>query len=92
MLTRITSVRHVHDHRVELRFSDGNVAELDLRDDVVGRGGVFQPLEDVKYFAQVRVDPDAGTIAWPNGVDLDPDVLYARATSRPLPHEQRASA
>jgi hypothetical protein len=22
------------------------------------------------------VDPVAGTIAWPNGVDLDPDVLH----------------
>ena len=34
------------------------------------------PLRDPDYFAQVRVDPEAGTIVWPNGVDLDPQVLH----------------
>jgi hypothetical protein len=24
----------------------------------------------------VEIDPVAGTIRWPNGVDLDPDVLH----------------
>jgi len=27
-------------------------------------------------FGQVRVDEEIGTIAWPNGADLDPDVIY----------------
>jgi hypothetical protein len=34
------------------------------------------PLRDPDYFAQVQVDPEAGTIVWPNGVDLDPLVLH----------------
>jgi hypothetical protein len=25
------------------------------------------------------VDTEAGTVAWPNGVDLDPDVLFEKA-------------
>jgi hypothetical protein len=33
----------------------------------------------------VKVDPEAGTIVWPNGVDLCPDVLYSEATGTPLP-------
>jgi hypothetical protein len=92
MLPRVTAVRHVGDYRVALSFSDGVVAEIDLRQDVVGRGGVFAPLEDAGYFARVSVDADAGTIVWPNRVDLDPAVLYSRATGKPLPHEHRASA
>ena len=33
-------------------------------------------LQDPGYFAQVGVDPELGTVVWPNGFDLDPDVLH----------------
>ena len=32
--------------------------------------GVFEPLKDPAYFAQVRVEPDIGTIVWPSGAQL----------------------
>ncbi|HEX5105935.1 MAG TPA: DUF2442 domain-containing protein [Pirellulaceae bacterium] len=82
MLPRVTYVRHVRDYLLEVTFSDGTVAELDFRSRIVGRGGVFQALENVECFAQVRVDSEAGTLAWPTGVDFCPDVLYAQATGR----------
>jgi hypothetical protein len=47
-------------------------------------GGVFSQLEDVGFFSQVQVDPEAGTIVWPNGVDFCPDVLYSLATGKPI--------
>jgi hypothetical protein len=31
------------------------------------------------FFARVEVDLEAGTIGWPNGVDLAPEPLYAEA-------------
>ncbi len=35
--------------------------------------------DDRAVFEQVRVNPEARTIQWPGGVDLDPDVIYGRA-------------
>jgi hypothetical protein len=85
MLPRITHVRYLGDYRLELRFSDGRHGEIDFRERVVGRGGVFAPLEDTSFFRQVRVDSEAGTIIWPNDVDLCPDVLYSLVTGKPIP-------
>jgi hypothetical protein len=82
MFPRVRGVRHVKDYELEITFSDGTVAKLDFRRRIVGRGGVFAPLESVDFFRQVSVDPEAGTLVWPNGVDFCPDVLYAEATGK----------
>ena len=60
--------------QLRLTFSDGLVRELDLGP--LLRGGVFDELREPEVFARVKVDEVAGTITWPNGVDLDPDVLH----------------
>jgi hypothetical protein len=86
MSVRVQSVQHVRDYILDLHFSDGSQGEIDFRNHVVGRGGVFAALEEVEMFRQVRVDPEAGTIRWPNGVDFCPDVLHHEATGAPLPH------
>ena len=88
MFRRITNVRYVKDYRLELTFSDGQQAELDLHDRIVGRGGIFTALEDLNVFRLVRVDPEVKTLVWPNGVDFCPDVLYSEATGRPFPIKQ----
>ena len=85
MLPRIKHVTYLHDYRLALTFSNGEQGEIDLRDRVVGRGGVFQPLEQIAFFKQVAVEPESGTLVWPNGVDLDPDVLYSKTMAVPLP-------
>lgn len=75
-LPRVLEVEHLGEYRLRLTFSDGLVRELDFAGVIQGRGGVFEPLAEPTFFAQVAVDSIAGTIAWPNGVDLDPDVLH----------------
>ena len=84
MFPRVKQVRHLGEYRLELSFTDGTTGELDFEERVVGRGGVFQALEDVSFFRQVQVDPEAGTLVWPNAVDFCPDVLYSRVTGTPI--------
>jgi uncharacterized protein DUF2442 len=38
--------------------------------------GVFEPLRDPAYFATVQLDPELGTISWPNGADVAPETLH----------------
>ncbi len=90
MFPRITQVRYIREYRLELTFADGVRSEMDFRKKVVGRGGVFKPLEDLEFFRQVTVDPEGGTLTWPNAVDLDPDVLYSEATGTPIPMVEAA--
>jgi hypothetical protein len=75
MLKDIISAKAVGDYRLQLRFEDGVEGVVDLAKQVSFRR-VFEPLRDAAYFAQVRVDAELGTVVWPNGADLDPDVLY----------------
>jgi hypothetical protein len=83
MLVDIVEVRPLEGHRLYLRFADGVEGEVDL-DGMVRWEGVFAPLAVPERFAEVRVDPDLGTIVWRNGADVDPDVLYAAVTGRPI--------
>jgi hypothetical protein len=85
MFPLIQHVQYIRDYVLRLTFADGAEAELDFADKVLGRRGVFEPFAGVDFFAQVAVDPEAHTLVWPNGVDLDPDVLYSEATGTPLP-------
>jgi hypothetical protein len=79
MLKDIVAARPLGDYRLHLEFEDGVEGAVDLAHDLTFRG-VFEPMRDAAYFAQVYVDPERGTVAWPNGADLDPDVLYGRIT------------
>ena len=90
MFPRITDAKYIKDYIVELTFSNGSRSELDLRDKVVGRGGVLAELGNIEYFRQVTVDTEAGTLVWPNGVDFCPDVLYSEATGTPIPIPETA--
>jgi hypothetical protein len=73
-MVRVRSVRCLDGFVVELGFTDGASRVLDLAPFL--RGQVFAPHRaDPAFFRAVRVDAEAGTIAWPDGTDLDPDVL-----------------
>ena len=85
MFPRVVAVRALEPYQVELTFTDGLCAVVDLGKWIAGRAGVFEPFHDPAFFSQVQVDPRFRTIVWPNGVDFCPDVLYAEATGAALP-------
>lgn len=86
-LLRIHEVKPGTGFSVRLTLTDGSVIERDLTELLVGP--VFEPLrKDLSTFQRVTVE--AGTIIWPNGADLDPDVLIwggmaPKDTSSPPP-------
>jgi hypothetical protein len=84
----VTDVVVIGAHKLRLTFEDGTVGDVAF-DDRAWRG-VFEPLADPAYFARVSVDPESGTVAWPNGVDMAPEPLYAEAR-RQLPPRGRPS-
>lgn len=78
-MIEVTSVEvtDLASYRLRVGFSDGTTRELDLADRLRRGGPIFRPLyDDPELFAQVYVDPEAGTIVWPNGADLAPEVLH----------------
>ena len=75
MIHDIIEVHPLDRYRLKLRFDDGVEGVVDVSSRVPF-DGVFAPLVDPEYFSQVRVNPELGTVVWPNGADLDPIVLY----------------
>lgn len=83
MLKDIVEVKALAGHRVYLKFEDGIEGELDLSE-MITFDGVFEPLKEPQQFKRVYVHPELGTICWPCGADIDPDVLYSRLSGKPL--------
>ena len=72
-LVDVRSVQPLDEYRVRLVFSDGFERTIDLSPYL--KGPIFEAVRDPDYFRKVQVDPETGTIAWPNGADIDPIVL-----------------
>jgi Protein of unknown function (DUF2442) len=90
MLKDIVEVHPLEDYRLKLRFEDGAEGVIDVAQ-LVPFTGVFAPLRDRNEFLSVRLNPELGTICWPSGADLDPDVLYSLVTGEALPSYEEST-
>jgi Protein of unknown function (DUF2442) len=79
MMLDIVGVKPLDGYRLELTFENAQRRVADIAQ-LVSFTGVFEPLRDPHYFRRVTVNPDVGTIVWPNGADLCPDVLHQIST------------
>jgi hypothetical protein len=76
MLVDVIDAKYVREFIVWVKFEDGTEGEVDLASELYGP--VFEPLKEIGYFKQVTVDPELGTIVWPNGADIAPEFLYQK--------------
>jgi len=83
----IVEARPLDGYELYLRFEDGTDGVVDIAK-LIFFHGVFEPLESRAYFEQVQVNTELGTVFWPNGADLDPDVLHAVVSGVPIPSYQ----
>jgi len=83
MMQDIVAAVPLENFRLKLRFEDGVEGVVDVAQ-CVAFSGVFAPLRDPAQFAAVRVNSELGTVCWPGGADLDPDVLYGLITGVPV--------
>ncbi len=76
MNPRVKAVIPRDDYKLEITFTSGEVGIFDCAP--LLSFGVFQELQDVRYFKQVRAE--GGTIVWPHEQDICPDTLYEDST------------
>lgn len=74
-LERVVYAKVTGPYRLWLVFSDGTSGDVDLKPHLKFTG-VFKPLKDPGYFARAKLDPEAGTVVWPNEADIAPETLY----------------
>ena len=72
MYLSVTAVRPLENYKLELMFENAEKRVFDVAPYL--DTGVFTKLKDKAVFARVKISLDS--IEWPEGIDLDPEVLY----------------
>ena len=80
MIHLIKAIEDVHPFTLTLRYNTGETLLVDLtsklREWSQTPDSKFRQLLDPTYFVTVKLEPEFASIAWDNGIDLCPDVLY----------------
>ena len=95
MNPHVRSVRALDDYELEVSFDNGECRRFDVKP-YLDRG-IFVRLRDHAVFQAPRVV--AGSVEWPNGLDLSYDTLYlegkpsgARETEQGAPPDAQKDA
>jgi hypothetical protein len=73
-MLRVTGVQPLDGYCLRVTFNDGVERDVDCA--FLLHGTLGEPLSDPEYFRQARVDEEAGTVVWPNGLDPAPEILH----------------
>jgi len=74
MYLSVKKVKPLANYKLELTFENKEKRIFDVKPYL--NTGLFKTLKDENIFNMVKVSYDS--IEWPNGVDLDPEVLYEK--------------
>ncbi len=72
MYPRVKNVIANNDFTLTVEFKNGEKRKFDMS--LYLDFGVFNELKEISYFKQAK--PFMGTISWPHGQDICPDILY----------------
>lgn len=73
-LQRVSGFELEGEYKIRVTFQDGLERLIDFGP--ILYGPIFGALRDRSLFDAVILDPDFGTLVWPNGADIEPAVLY----------------
>ena len=77
---RVRNVEPLRDFKVLVTFENETQREIDLAPYL--HGPIFESIRNnPSLFRAMRIE--GGTIAWENGADIDPDVLYSEFGKNP---------
>ncbi len=79
----ITTASVVRHGVLELTFADGLSGVVEILPHMWGP--VFERARTEEGFAEVYLDAESRTVAWPGGADLAPDTLYERVRTGTWP-------
>ena len=78
MYLSVNKVKALDDYLLELVFENKETRIFDVKPYL--DTGLFKKLKDKNLFKMVKVSYDS--IEWPEGIDLDPEVLYEKSKAR----------
>jgi len=70
---RICEVKYLGERNLLISFEDGLQRELSFH---ANWDGITEQLNSNDFLALVGIDPVTKTLSWPNGIDLDAEILH----------------
>lgn len=74
MIIGVKEVQYIKNYKLQVLFDNNSKKLIDLSSYLEGE--IFEPLKNLAYFKQVKVDENIETICWENGADFSPEFLY----------------
>jgi hypothetical protein len=76
----LISAHHVYGTLIYVKFNNNDEGIIDLRPILIGN--IFDEIYNNKIFEKFIVNSESGTIEWPNGADIAPEVLHSSLLSK----------